>query len=215
MDTLAQGFDGLLQRSEPRSPVPELQRRFLHPHAGKQRPTLHGRVTMAGYDHPFRQSAVASYPFCLEPDPEQTVSGICGGAKSDHPGAGIVPLEKPAYRGEDEGWVRVHSDEDENKSEEEFLTQNLLREFVENIFGLSKLAPAQADIVVWWDKHPEIDAMIPEYASKIAAEWHVDSMMERDFSRPSEPETPDVSLLDKIQNLPVGPAPMGGEITEI
>jgi hypothetical protein len=74
----------------------------------------------------------------------------------------------------DEGWVRVHSDADEGKSDEEFLTRNILMEFIE------VLVDAPADVrdpelpevgARWWEMHPEYRTLVNEYADKIAREF--------------------------------------------
>jgi hypothetical protein len=71
----------------------------------------------------------------------------------------------------DEGWVRVHSDEDEGKSEQEMLTGNLVHELIEKVLG----APNQVDQPIansqWWSTRLEIDTLCYEYAAKIAAEF--------------------------------------------
>jgi len=117
----------------------------------------------------------------------------------------------------EEGWVRVHSDEDESRSEEAMITYNILMGFVEKLLDApsSTDSESQNAAVEWWDAHPEIEQRVREVADSIAAEFDLNSMMERDFSRNREPtpDPPDVSILNKIMSLPVGPTPLGGEIT--
>jgi len=72
-----------------------------------------------------------------------------------------------------DGWVRVHSDEDEKRSEEEMLTFNIIMGLVENLMN----APHQLDEpeanLAWWKKHPDWEKQIKTAASDIAAEYRV------------------------------------------
>lgn len=66
-----------------------------------------------------------------------------------------------------DGWVRVHSDEDEDRPEEAMLTSNLIATFVESI-----LAPGQ-DIdgdPGWWDSHPGLYDRVEALANQITGE---------------------------------------------
>lgn len=76
--------------------------------------------------------------------------------------------------GDEEGWVRVHSDEDENKSDEEFITRNLLREMIEKFYNI----PDDIRLSLHWWKEgvgAQWEPYINEYAAKIATEYEGDA----------------------------------------
>jgi hypothetical protein len=76
----------------------------------------------------------------------------------------------------DEGWVRVHSDADEGKSDEEFIVRNLLHEMVEK-FYFHDIPHDDERLLHWWKEGlgADWDRLIDEYADKIAQEYEVDS----------------------------------------
>jgi hypothetical protein len=74
-----------------------------------------------------------------------------------------------------EGWVRVHSDEDENKSDEEFIVRNLLHEMVEK-FYFHDIMHDDERLLHWWKEGlgKDWEPLINEYAAAIALEYEHD-----------------------------------------
>lgn len=70
-----------------------------------------------------------------------------------------------------DGWVRVHSDKDEKKSDEEFLVRNLLRELIEKLLEAPIDPTTGVGTAEWWADDPGLEALVEEYAEKIAAEY--------------------------------------------
>ena len=69
----------------------------------------------------------------------------------------------------EEGWVRVHSDADETKTDEELIVRNLLREMIEKFYDVPT-----ASAVVWWSLVGQRwESLVVEYAEKIAKEYEV------------------------------------------
>lgn len=70
-------------------------------------------------------------------------------------------------------WVRVHSDADEGKSDEEFLTRNLLREMIEKYHGIPQPMYFNDAATLFWESEDgeRWEVLVNEYAEKIAREW--------------------------------------------
>lgn len=69
-------------------------------------------------------------------------------------------------------WIRVHSDEDENKSDEEFLVRNRIRLLIETMLRAPSQVTYPESNLAWWElQNPKWEALINEAASDIAKEY--------------------------------------------